>query len=60
MKIRVYCELCDKEYLLPVGEVWVGLMSCPHDVNHHILKEVIDDDSDGSNRKSNSNDLQHD
>lgn len=57
MKIRVYCELCDKEYLLPVGDVWVALMSCPHDVNHHILKEVIEDDSDGSNRKSNSNDL---
>lgn len=44
MKIRVYCELCEKEYELPIGEVWLALLSCPHDVSHHILKEVIDDD----------------
>lgn len=47
MKIRVYCELCEREYVLPVGEAWVGLMSCPHDLEHHILKEVIEDESDG-------------
>lgn len=44
MKVRVYCELCEKEYELPLGEVWLALMSCPHDVSHHILKEVIDDE----------------
>lgn len=43
MKIIVYCELCEKEYELEVGQAWVGLMSCPHDVSHHTLKEVIDD-----------------
>lgn len=47
MKIIVYCELCKREYVLPVGEAWVGLMSCPHDLEHHILKEVIEDESDG-------------
>lgn len=44
MKIRVYCEKCDKEYVLEVGQPWVGLMTCPHDIDHHILKEVIDDE----------------
>lgn len=43
MKIIVYCELCKKEYELEIGKEWVGLISCPHDVGHHILKEVIDD-----------------
>ena len=43
VKIIVYCELCEKEYVLEVGQAWVGLMSCPHDVCHHTLKEVIDD-----------------
>lgn len=43
MKLRVYCEMCDKEYILEVGQPWVGIMTCPHDVEHHILKEVIDD-----------------
>ena len=36
--------MCDKEYLLEVGQAWVGLMTCPHDVESHILKEVIDDE----------------
>ena len=44
MKIIIYCELCEKEYELEVGKEWVGLISCPHDMNHHILKDVIDDD----------------
>lgn len=43
MKIRVYCEMCEKEYVLEVGQPWVGIMTCPHDVEHHILREVIDD-----------------
>ena len=43
VKIIIYCELCGKEYELEVGKEWVGLISCPHDVSHHILKEVIDD-----------------
>ena len=44
MQVRVYCEMCDKEYLLEVGQAWVGLMTCPHEIEHHILKEVLDDD----------------
>lgn len=44
MQIRVYCELCEQEYLLDIGKPWVDLMSCPHDIEHHILKEVIDDE----------------
>ena len=43
MKIRVYCEKCEKEYVLEVGQSWVGLMTCPHDVEYHILREVIED-----------------
>ena len=60
MKVRIYCDLCECEYELPIGEEWVYLMSCPHDVEHHILKEVIEDDSDGGNRKLNTNGSQHD
>ena len=52
--------MCDKEYLLEVGQAWVGLMTCPHEIEHHILKEVIDDDTDGGNRKLNTHDTQHD
>ena len=44
MQVRVYCEMCDKEYLLEVGQAWVGLMTCPHEIEHHILKEVVDDE----------------
>lgn len=36
--------MCDKEYLLEVGQAWVGLMTCPHEIEHHILKEVVDDE----------------
>ena len=46
MQIRIYCELCNQEYLLDVGQPWVGIMTCPHDIEHHILKEVIDDDGE--------------
>ena len=44
VKIRVYCEKCNKEYVIEVGQPWVGLMTCPHEIEHHILKEVIDDE----------------
>lgn len=47
MKIRIYCEKCEKEYVLESGEAWVGLMTCPHDLNHHILKAVEEDDRGG-------------
>lgn len=60
MKVRIYCDLCDREYVLPIGEQWVYLMSCPHDIDHHILKEVIEDDTDGGNRELNANGAQHD
>lgn len=46
MKIRIYCEKCEKEYVLEVGKAWVGLLTCPHDIENHILKEVIDDETD--------------
>ena len=49
MRIRIHCELCEKDYYLDSGEPWVGLMSCPHDACYHTLVEVenegvIDDD----------------
>lgn len=50
VKIRVYCEKCEKEYVLEVGQAWVGLITCPHDIEHHILKEVIDDEESTHSR----------
>lgn len=43
MKIRIYCTVCEKEYELESGEPCVGLMTCPHDISNHILKEVEKD-----------------
>ena len=57
MKIRIYCEKCEKEYLLETGEPWVGLMSCPHEITNHILKEVVPDDGRG-NKKPITDDTQ--
>lgn len=58
MKIRIYCEACEKEYLLESGEPWVGLMTCPHEVSSHILKGVELDDR-GRDHESNTDDIQH-
>ena len=55
MKIRVYCEKCDKEYVLEVGQPWVALMSCPHDIEFHVLREVIEDDISESSTHSRGN-----
>ena len=55
MKIRVYCEKCEKEYVLEVGQPWVALMSCPHDIESHVLREVIEDDDIKSNTHSRGN-----
>lgn len=58
MKIRIYCEECEKEYVLESGEPWVGLMTCPHEISSHKLKEVIEDVRGGDN-ESNTVDTQH-
>ena len=50
MKFRIYCEKCEKEYLLESGEPWVGLMACPHELTHHILKEVMMDEGRGDKK----------
>lgn len=50
MKIRIYCDKCEKEYVLEVGKPWVGILACPHDVEHHFLKEVIDDETNDNGR----------
>ena len=55
VKIRVYCEKCEKEYVIEVGQPWVGLLTCPHDVDHHILREVIEDETDKSDTNSRGN-----
>lgn len=58
MKFRIYCEKCEKEYLLESGEPWVGLMACPHELTHHILKEVMMDEGRGD-KKPNTHDTQN-
>jgi hypothetical protein len=46
MRIRIHCELCQKDYFLDSGEPWVGLMSCPHDACYHTLLEVSDEEGE--------------
>ena len=36
--------------MLEVGQPWVGLMTCPHDIESHILKEVIEDEESTHSR----------
>ena len=58
MKIRIYCEDCQKDYVIETGEPWVGLMACPHEITSHQFKEVIEDDGRG-NYESNTDDSQN-
>ena len=55
MKIRIYCEKCEKEYVLEVGHPWVALMACPHDIESHVLREVIQDEVIESDTHSRGN-----
>ena len=58
MKIRIYCEECEKEYLLESGEAWVGLITCPHELTSHKFKGVFEDEG-RRNYESNTDDTQN-
>ena len=58
MKIIIYCEDCQKDYILETGEPWVGLLTCPHDLTRHQFKGVIEDDR-GGDFKPNTDDSQN-
>ena len=44
MKIRIYCEKCEKEYIVETGNPFVSLLTCPHEISEHQFKGVIEDE----------------